>query len=95
MSAFHRIDDVRAMPAQRFINFALRLVAYKGIIRALAEAEQHEQSQSGTSRATASTTRRPAMGGDIRQNREVASDATTLMTDPAFAGMFEKGGASA
>ena len=91
MSAFHRVDDVRAMPARRFINFTLRLAAYKGIIRALAEADAHE---SGGHAQTAPTPARS--GGDIRSNRTVESDATTLRTDPALAGMIEvKGGQNA
>lgn len=90
MSAFHRVDDIRTMPALRFINFAIRLSAYKGVIRALAEKEAHDE-QSGRRPARG----RPARqyGGDIRQNRVVASDAATLRTDAAFAGMIEvKGG---
>lgn len=92
MSAFHRVDDVRTMPALRFINFAIRLSAYKGVIRALAEKEAHDE-QSGRRPARARPAR-PSSGGDIRQNRVVPSDAATLRTDAAFAGMIEvKGGA--
>lgn len=83
MSAFHRIDDVYAMPAPRFINLAVRLFAYKGIIRALYEAEQHREQQEQLPASVRSRT--PSRAG----NRNVPSDAATLATDPAFAGQFE------
>jgi hypothetical protein len=90
MSAFHRVDDLRAMPARRLIDFALRLGAYKGIIRTLIEASQRDGNAEVAASATApAAARRPTTGGDIRQNRTVDSDAHTLLTDPAFAGMFE------
>lgn len=85
MSAFHRVDDIAAMPARRLVNLALRLAAYKGVIRALAEREQYEE-QAGNLPAQA----RPASGaGGMRQNRTVASDPETLRTEPAFAGQIE------
>jgi hypothetical protein len=82
MSAFHRVDDVRAMPALRFINFAMRLVAYKGIVRALAETEKAES-------ATPQSAPRAAARGGTPRDRVVPSDAYTLTTDPAFAGQIE------
>ncbi len=39
MSAFHRIDDIYSMEAARFFRLATRLPAYKGVMRALMEAE--------------------------------------------------------
>jgi hypothetical protein len=93
MSAFHRIDDLRSMPARRLIDFALRLPAYKGILRALIEADAHEETKTsvqGASAAPAAPASRPGYSADIRQNRTVPSDAATLLTDPALAGMFER-----
>jgi hypothetical protein len=40
LSVFHRIDNMYDMPPVRFFRFALRLVAYNGIVRARVEAEQ-------------------------------------------------------
>lgn len=87
MSAFHRIDDVRAMPAPRFINLALRLVAYKGVVRMLIERAQHDAQTNGT---PAAAPHAAMSSGDIRQNRTIPSDAATLTTDPALAGLFEQ-----
>jgi len=42
-SVFHRVDDVSAMPARRFFSLAVRLVAYKGVLRARIEAEMQKQ----------------------------------------------------
>jgi hypothetical protein len=33
MSAFHRVDDIEAMPTGRFFAFAARLPAYRGAVR--------------------------------------------------------------
>lgn len=43
MSALHRVDDIRRMPARRFFTFAERLAAYQGAVRAalLAIRDQH------------------------------------------------------
>lgn len=90
MSVFHRIDDIRSMPAPRFVSFALRLPAYKGVLRALFEAERAEE-EAGNMPASARQSSRPS--NDIRQNRVVPSDERTLTTDPAFVGFFEKKGA--
>lgn len=93
MSAFHRVDDIRTMPALRLVNFALRLPAYKGVLRALVEAEALAESKADLPEpARGRPTSSPLPGGDVRRNRELPSDAATLMTDPAFAGLFEKGG---
>jgi hypothetical protein len=43
LSAIHRIDDMWAMEAGRFFRFAHRLPAYKGAMRAIAEAQAMEQ----------------------------------------------------
>lgn len=42
MSVFHRVDDIRAMPAARFFQLAYRLDAYRGVMRERAIAWQHE-----------------------------------------------------
>ena len=83
MSVFHRIDDIRAMPAQRLIDFALRLFAYKGVVRALAEAEHYEQ-EYGSQASSSSTTQAAASAG---RNRVVASDSASLASE--FGGIIE------
>jgi hypothetical protein len=82
MSAFHRIDDVRTMPALRFINFALRLVAYKGIVRALVEQAEHEK-------ASVDQTPPASRGGSTSRDRAVESSPANLRHDPALAGLIE------
>lgn len=79
MSVFHRIDDVRAMPARLFIDRALRLTAYKGVMRALAEAEQDEDTGAPDAHA----------GRDGSGVRHVESSAVNLVTDPGFGGAFD------
>lgn len=86
MSAFHRIDEVQAMPAGRFINFAVRLFAYKGIVRALAEAEQYREREG---QLPAAARRSAPQGADLTRNRTIPSDAATLRTDPALVGQIE------
>lgn len=38
-SVFHRVDDMRQMPARRFLVLADRLVHYEGAFRAVVKAE--------------------------------------------------------
>ena len=55
MSAFHRVDDIEAMPAARFFELAYRLPAYQGVlqlrIRATATAGRPPRRGTGRSRA--------------------------------------------
>lgn len=39
MSVFHRIDDVEAMPAPKFLRFARRITCYQGVMAARLAAE--------------------------------------------------------
>lgn len=85
MSVFHRIDDARAMPAQRFIDLALRLPAYSGVMRRrLEKLAMDEDEENGTA---PSSTRGQGVNGE---NRYVPSDnLDTLANDPDFAGSIE------
>lgn len=47
MSAFHRVDDIFTMTPHRFFRFALRLPAYRGIVRARIEADEAKKAQRG------------------------------------------------
>lgn len=71
-SVFHRVDDVRTLPAQRFIDQAFRLSAYQGVIGALAADEQQEGHGSPST---------PAPTGP----RAVESTPVALVTDPVLA----------
>jgi hypothetical protein len=85
MSVFHRIEDVRAMPAQRFIDLVLRLPAYRGVMRAVLEAAQLEEESEGRSWPSSSS---PAGRSD--EVRHVPSDnLEALANDPDFAGQLE------
>lgn len=81
MSVFHRIDDVRSMPARQFIDLALRLAAYKGVLRLIVEQEARESENSPNAPLGA---RRDGNG-----KRQVSSDRATLTSDPGLGGMFE------
>lgn len=90
MSAFHRIDDIGTMPAQRLIDFALRLFAYKGVVRMLAEAEHYEETHPDLGgRSPSRATSAQAGPTDLSRNRVVEATRETMLTDPAFAGMVE------
>lgn len=74
-SVFHRVDDVRAMPARRFIDQAFRLSAYQGLLGALAAQEQEDGPSS-------------APRGD-RGPRRVESSPAVLTSDPVLADLGE------
>lgn len=78
MSAIHRIDDMWSMEAGRFFRMALRLPAYKGVMRAVAETELHERER-----------RKEAQGLAGRDVIPVA--AGELATLPDFAGAAAAG----
>lgn len=82
LSAFHRIDDYRALSGPRFFRLVWRLAAYQGVMQARALAE-HEREQPAPQSA-ASPAARP-------QDTINPGTRTTLMADPAFAGIFSFG----
>ena len=51
LSAFHRIDDMYEMKPVKFFRFALRLPAYRGIVRARIEAEQAKKTKKNKGKA--------------------------------------------
>lgn len=81
MSVFHRVDDVRSLPAQLLVDRAVRLGAYRGMMRDRITAEQYEAQETPSS----------SVGSTKHDNtrRTVSSDAGTLATDPGLGGMFE------
>jgi len=86
MSAVHRVDDVRSMPAPRFFALAWRLPHYQGVMRDRVIALQREQEddpQPG-----------PAQGGGRRtQARQSAADARPVteaaLSDPLMSKIFD------
>jgi len=44
-SAIHRIDDMLAMPAPKFFRLALRLPAYRGVMRAIVENDLRQEQE--------------------------------------------------
>lgn len=45
MSAIHRVDDIYALPAQRFFPWATRLPAYPGVMQVRAQNEQEAEEE--------------------------------------------------
>jgi hypothetical protein len=85
LSAFHRVDDALALSPQRFIDLALRLPWYRGVVRGRAEQEQRESPSAAP--ASRPATARTTSSRDAP--RTVSSDAATLKTDPGLGGMFD------
>lgn len=85
MSAFHRIDDVSALDGPTFFKLAWRLPAYTGVMqaRALAESESSSLSQPAAQQPF-------TYGATARQDINPGTK-TTLMAEPAFAGVFSFG----
>lgn len=48
-SVFHRVEDIYNLDGPRFFQFAERIFAYKGVMRARVEAEQTDSTSNGTS----------------------------------------------
>lgn len=76
LSAFHRIDEPRDLPAQRFIDLAVRLPAYRGIVRARIEAEEAEKVQTDQTSGPAPSTRHA--GAQRRAEGEVSTSEFLL-----------------
>lgn len=85
MSAFHRIDDVTTMDGPTFFRLAWRLPAYTGVMqaRALAESESSSPAQPAAQQPL-------TYGAAARQDINPGTK-TTLMAEPAFAGVFSFG----
>lgn len=88
-SVFHRVDDALAMPAQRFINLALRLPMYRGALRETVTGIMAEDSELGTTSPRTSNTPPASSRGRDGQTRTVDSSSATLATDPGLGGMIE------
>ena len=50
MSAFHRVDDIYSMDADKFFGFAKYLIHYSGAVRGEAESEQREKEEANQPR---------------------------------------------
>src|SRR5690606_24750181 len=50
MSAFHRVDDIYSMDADKFFGFAKCLIHYSGAVRGEAESEQREKEEANPPR---------------------------------------------
>jgi len=50
MSAFHRVDDIYSMDAEKFFGFAQCLIYYSGAVRGEAESEQREKEEANQPR---------------------------------------------
>lgn len=85
MSVFHRIDDVLAMDGPAFFKLAWRLPAYTGVMqaRAIEESESSAPAQPAAQRPF-------TYGATARQDINPGTK-TTLMAEPAFAGVFSFG----
>jgi hypothetical protein len=82
LSAFHRIDDATALDGPTFLKLAWRLPAYTGVMQSRALAEQNKERRPAPKAASG-----PARGGDQIN----PGTRTTLMAEPAFAGVFSFG----
>lgn len=80
MSAFHRVDDIESLTAERFFKLATRLYAYEGALRFRARNETEEAQgqtrQAPSTQPSASPPARPAQDGkkhfrDITHNPEL------------------------
>lgn len=83
-SVFHRITDIEALPGPTFFKLAWRLPAYAGVMQARALEAQESAPQ------PASQQQAFAYGTPGRQGINPGTK-TTLMAEPAFAGVFSFG----
>lgn len=67
LSAFHRVDDIREMPARKFFLFANRCIAYKGALRYTAEKESEDSKTTATGRQRSEA---PKVHKKIEHNHE-------------------------
>lgn len=78
----HRVDDIFAMPGQRFFPLAMRLAAYQGVIAARVSAENENTRSS-----------RPAGRADPGSaDRVVEPTRAAILADPVLAGVVSFGG---
>ncbi|MEU8920293.1 hypothetical protein AB0D10_05055 [Kitasatospora sp. NPDC048545] len=80
-SVFHRIPDVTVLDGPTFLRLAWRMPAYQGVMQARAAAYQEADTSAGA-------TPRMAPG---RHEEINPGTRTSLMADPAFAGLFSYG----
>ena len=85
-SVFHRVDYPELLPAQVFIDRAIRLGAYAG---ALAARLTREEQQGGVTPSAPAPGAPAGARRDGSQNRTVNSTAAALATDPGLGGMIE------
>lgn len=91
MSAIHRVDDVRSMPAAKFFAFAWRLPCYRGVMRERVLREQRDREEASPFPAqeyqpsgyAAPDSRRPKLG-----------TRAVIENDQVFQGIFSFGTAS-
>lgn len=81
MSAFHRIDKPRALPAERFFKLAVRLPAYGGALAVT-------MARRGDEQATQAESAAPAMVSDVLPtlpNGDTPPEVVAAMRRAAFA----------
>lgn len=84
MSVFHRIDDVTTLDGPTFFRLAWRLPAYTGVMQARAIAE------SETSGPQSAAQQPFTYSAPARRDVNPGTKAT-LMSEPAFQGVFSFG----
>lgn len=77
----HRIPDMTVLPGPVFFKLAYRLTAYRGVMRELALAEEHDEQPPA----------RPAPAAAPGGRRMVQPDRAALESEPAFNGIFSFG----
>jgi hypothetical protein len=85
MSVFHRVDDVMTLDGPTFFRLAWRLPAYTGVMQARAIEE------TGSSTPAPASTQQPFTYGAGAQRDINPGTKTTLLAEPAFAGVFSFG----
>jgi len=92
MSAFHRVDDIEAMPAARFFELAYRLPAYQGVLQLRIRAMT-----AGGDGGTAAAARHGAQQGAARgrvsvtERDNVPVTRAVVASDPTLGGIFSSG----
>lgn len=90
---FYRIDGVAdgrfgGLDAARFVQLAERLPAYRGALRARAEAELAELDRAPGRPAPARAAHGSGSGGQVRH---IGASRAELMTDPALSSVIDFG----
>lgn len=91
MSAFHRVDDVYAMPGPRFFRLAWRLPCYRGVMRERVLAGQRED---GAGRASPRPVQpEQSQAAAPESGREpVPATKAVIRSDPRLNGIFSFSG---